>query len=472
MKAVTKTWLTATLVLLCFALGRELSADGISGSGYARSSIERFGGVVLDGVHYDTSQAVIRVNGVPAEEHELKVGQIVLIRGDLSAGEAQTLDYYDTLRGTVQAVQVRDSALGHLVISVMNQTVVTSNKTWFHDGEASDVAVGTEVAISGHWDVDGTVMATSVTLGAGGDQIVTGRVIRVHVPGHVFRVGNVLVASSLATKPSSPIGVGTQVFVRGEYHIGTQHDGALAATEIQVIELRPLTDSPAIIEGVLQPVGDGWQLDGQPLQLLPSLRIDKGSASDLVGGAVVQVRGQLGSDGVLRAIEIRLQRAATSRIDGHVRWVDTDKRTLTIDGVELHLANDVMMQDDRDGDRRFALESLVTDDAVSVTVEERDGRFYARSLARKARVAPMYRARVQSVTELGDVHLLGRNVRELVDAETIRIDGKIASSHRLRQVLRHGHELQVTWNESGQVQTVDVFTDVEKQSKTKGARRR
>ena len=159
---------------------------------------------------------------------------------------------------------------------------------------------------------------------------------------------------------------------------------------------------------------------------------------------------------------MEFKRVGTSRIDGRVSWFEPHTRTLTIDGVQLRLDDDVTMRDDRDDDRWFAPESLMTDDAVSAIVEERNGRFYVRSLARKPRARRMHRSRVQEVSWLGDVKVLGRNVREWYDAETIRVDGKIVSLWRLQRMLRRGHDVEMTWDESGRLQTIHVFTEIAK----------
>ncbi len=457
MQAVTKTGLTATLILLSCVMGRELSADGISGSGRVRAAIDRFGSVVIGGVHYDTSRAVIRINGTPADEHDLKVGQLVLIRGDVDAAEAGSVDYTDTVRGAVRGLQVHDAGMQHLTFSVMNQQVLTSNRTWFYGGNASDLTVGGEVAVSGHRDVDGSIIATAVSLGTFDDQIVTGSVTRLGFVGRGFRVDGLRVDTRMASMPSNPIEVGMQVFVRGGYQ-----GGRLIASDVQVIDLQPSTGAPAIIEGVLQSRAGVWYLGGQALQLMPELRFRKGDQNDLVSGAIARVRGRLGTNGVLRAIEMEFKRVGTSRIDGRVSWFEPHTRTLTIDGVQLRLDDDVTMRDDRDDDRWFAPESLMTDDAVSAIVEERNGRFYVRSLARKPRARRMHRSRVQEVSWLGDVKVLGRNVREWYDAETIRVDGKIVSLWRLQRMLRRGHDVEMTWDESGRLQTIHVFTEIAK----------
>ena len=58
MKAVS-TWLIKCSIIALFASASSWG-DGISGTG----SVSRFASVVLDGVHYDTSSSVIRLNGV------------------------------------------------------------------------------------------------------------------------------------------------------------------------------------------------------------------------------------------------------------------------------------------------------------------------------------------------------------------------------------------------------------------------
>ena len=88
------------------------TSAGISGSGKAIGVITQFGSIFVNGVEYDTSEAVIIVNGVVATEDDLGVGMVVFIQGTVNedgvTGVAEVVIVDDNLKGPISAITSAD----------------------------------------------------------------------------------------------------------------------------------------------------------------------------------------------------------------------------------------------------------------------------------------------------------------------------------------------------------------------------
>ena len=82
---------------------------GISGSGKAIGVITQFGSIFVNGVEYDTTEAVIIVNGAVATEDDLGVGMVVFIQGTVNedgvTGVAEVVIVDDNLKGPIREIR-------------------------------------------------------------------------------------------------------------------------------------------------------------------------------------------------------------------------------------------------------------------------------------------------------------------------------------------------------------------------------
>ena len=116
----------AGIVGLFAGCGGDMTA-GIQGSGRtggvaAVGPITGFGSIFVDGVEYSTSGAQISVDDQAGTESQLRVGQVVTVKGTVNAdgitGTAATVSFASDLRGPVAQV---DANAGTFV--VLGQTV-------------------------------------------------------------------------------------------------------------------------------------------------------------------------------------------------------------------------------------------------------------------------------------------------------------------------------------------------------------
>ncbi len=160
-------WLTILLciasLLVAGALGAMVRTGG-TGKYFAFGVIEDFGSIVVNGVHYDDTQANIVIDGQPGQSRTaLKLGMVVEIEGDRSAdgttGRADVVRVNRTLFGRVETLDAANGGLG-----VLSQAVSTNPQTRY-EGTAglARIAIGDWVAIHGLSDpAKNTLVATLV----------------------------------------------------------------------------------------------------------------------------------------------------------------------------------------------------------------------------------------------------------------------------------------------------------------------
>jgi hypothetical protein len=85
--------------------------NGIVRTGMAVGPIASFGSVVVNGVHYDTTAAVITVDGVPGTQADLRVGQVVTIAAELedgtTAGDATAVTFDVNVEGPIESLDAK-----------------------------------------------------------------------------------------------------------------------------------------------------------------------------------------------------------------------------------------------------------------------------------------------------------------------------------------------------------------------------
>ncbi|RDH81832.1 MAG: hypothetical protein DIZ77_09245 [endosymbiont of Seepiophila jonesi] len=173
MKKLQQIAISTLLALLISACGGG-GDDATFGSSSATRSDETvlgrvtgFGSVYVDGVEYETDNTQITINGVPADESALKLGMVVLLKGnsDGSHGEAFNIDFSDEIHGFVGENLTGTGG----AFQVMGQTVYSDPLTIFESAVASITTIaaipqGAIVEISGYRDADGALFATRIEL--------------------------------------------------------------------------------------------------------------------------------------------------------------------------------------------------------------------------------------------------------------------------------------------------------------------
>ena len=125
--------------------------DGIEGSGRRVTSagvVTAIGSIEVNGVEYDVSGAAITIDGQPARESELEVGNVVIVEGLVESGGATgravrvTAD--NTLAGPIESIGIDQDSF-----RVLGQSVEIDAAT----GELISAQNFTEIAWATHVDI-------------------------------------------------------------------------------------------------------------------------------------------------------------------------------------------------------------------------------------------------------------------------------------------------------------------------------
>ena len=293
--------------------------------------ITGFGSVLLNDLTVDSSAATILVDGFPATEADLRVGQIVRIVTLIEDGAstAVLIEYQENVSGPIAAVQVASDSL-----TILDQQIMTDASTRFDvPGVTSidDLQPGAAVEISAFRDPGGVLRATYIGSVDSGDPLeISASITAVDLGAQLFFVGALTVDYSQAQSLDLPGGepeVGLVVEVEGDALSGA---GALIATRVAELAADPglfsaidtaidaaslavatpatvtsfganfagfviATDLPASIS-----VGD------VEIRLLAGTTIDGGTTTDLQPGSLVNVVGSIAEAGVIEAERITI----------------------------------------------------------------------------------------------------------------------------------------------------------------------
>jgi hypothetical protein len=129
----------------------------------SKGVITGFGSVFVNGVEYDTTGTSVTMDDSSASETDLQVGMVVTVNGSISGsgttGSAGSITFADNLEGPVSSVLTAASG----TFAVMGQTVKVNGSTMYHNvNDASLLAVGDMVEVSGFPDASGVILATLI----------------------------------------------------------------------------------------------------------------------------------------------------------------------------------------------------------------------------------------------------------------------------------------------------------------------
>lgn len=337
--------LLTTLVALFAAScgGGSGSSDligGIQGSGYtvAVGTITGFGSIFVNGVEFSTSNAQIRIDGRPGTEAELRIGQVVTVKGTVASngttGVASEVSFAAEVEGPVTQL---DMAAGSFV--VLGQTVRVTSRTRFDTSIVpSDIkglaAAGLRVDVSGFRNAAGEISATRIERGDPDDDYeVKGTVQALDTTARTFRI-NALTVDYSAANLQATLAEGQLVEVEGS-SLGA--DGVLMATSVEVAGGLGATRDDAIsLEGLITRFASTADFD------VAGQRVSTSAATqfELNGVALgldvrVEIEGSMDASGVLIADEVEVELEGHSGAAGLIEAVDAAAGTLRIAGVSI-----------------------------------------------------------------------------------------------------------------------------------------
>ncbi len=381
---ISAAMLTAVGVASCGGGGGGASFGGIDRLGVSSGAITGFGSIFVNGVEWETDGATIMVDDNPGIESDLRVGQVVTIRGTLNssgtAGQADEIEFDNSLEGSVSGISLAAGSF-----TVLGQTVITSADTEFDDSipdrladgarTLEDLADGDVVEVSGYRDAQGAVRATRVELRSGGVEEfeLKGVVSGLNAGASRFQIGTLLVDYAGAGFED----FGTDTLSNGDYVEveGILNGVVLEATKVEREDELPGDDGDSgEIEGFITRFASATDFDVNGVRVTTNsgTEFEGGTAADLAANVKVEVQGEVNAAGILVAdkVEFRVQPDDTdAEIAGTVGSVNANAATLAIEGmnVVIRTTATTSLEDDLGDDgTRFTLGDLSPGDYVRI----------------------------------------------------------------------------------------------------------
>lgn len=358
--------------------GSSGALDGIDAGGsptsvFVEAPINGFGSVIVNGVHYETSEAEIVINGSPGTEEELRVGQVVrLSAGSADGGalSAQSVVYDDSVAGPIEAI---DESAGLLV--VLGQPIAVNSATSF-DPEFSPRSIeglsdGDVVAVSGYVNSEGRIVATRIDPGSDdGDFQVRGRIENLDDAALTFDINELAVDYGQAViEGGSSLGNGDLVEVSGTQSAPGE---ALVAARVQ-LESEFQDGAPVGAEIELEGFvtrfvsATDFDVSGVATTTASGTQYEDGNTANLALDVLVEVEGRFDSGGVLVADRIEFEGDGPYEIEASVESVDGDNGRFTILGIEVEVTAETRMEDDSSlALRIFTLDDINVGDRLEV----------------------------------------------------------------------------------------------------------
>jgi len=377
-----KLLLPSALALLVAACGGSSSGDSSSApppTGSTRTvlvtgTISGFGSVIVNGVHYDTSTATVRIDDQPSSDDLLEVGEVIRLEAevdDQGRAHAKLIEQDHLLEGTVEAVDV---AGGTLVIA--GQVVLVDGDTSFDDsivpGSLAGIVAGDRIEVHGFVGSDGQVRATRLEKSGPGETEVevTGLVTDLDAGAKRFTIGSLVVDYSAAVLEDFGAGGPANddlVEVKGTEFLG---DGALKATKVEKEDggLNGDDGDEAEVEGLVTRFVSPADFDvaGQKVTTTTATVFEGGTSADLAADVKVEVEGEFDAAGVLVARKVQFKRASSVKLSALVDGVDAVAGTLSVLGLTVVVDENTRKEDQESDDHFFAFEDLRVGDWVEV----------------------------------------------------------------------------------------------------------
>ena len=358
----------SVLLLISCGSGGPSAGGGVGGTGIISSgTVSAYGSIFVNGLEFDTSDAVIIVNGENVGTGDqivlnyLDIGKVVLVEGtgdmDDNIVVADRVTYTDNVAGPVESIADINATTKEIV--VLGQSVVLNVLTQFKDTTFDNTAQDDLVAVSGLVDDTGAIRATF--LGKTGVFVpgnivgVTGFVINL---GPVtFQINSLTVDYSGIDPDDLPAGFADGSWVEVEGTLDAA-GGEMTAQSIEPGDAIDDVDSDQIeVLGFVTNVDSATEftIGNQMVQVDGNTEYVDGDSADILTGAKLEAEGYL-EGGVLYADEVEFWGPDQVELEGLVTDIASDSDFTVGDQVVRTHAGTVLEPEDLDIDVGMMIE--------------------------------------------------------------------------------------------------------------------
>lgn len=275
---------------------------GTGGTGIYQGSISGFGSVIVNGVTYDNSQAIMRLNDTVVSQDSLRLGMVATVRAARMAGAtlgtASSVEIWSIAQGLVSDVSADQ-------FKVAGMTILTNAGTWFY-GLTTDapLSIGHYVSVWGlQADKDGhSWSATCVVASTATADTVSSGLVKVE-NGQRMLNGLLLMGDA-----ANGLADGVLARVQGTWTSGGLLNVVSTKSIDSAVNLQP--QGEVEIEGLVTtvPSASGFMLGSIMVEASPTMYSPLGVP--IAVGSRVEVYGSW-QGGVLKATKVELENEST-----------------------------------------------------------------------------------------------------------------------------------------------------------------
>jgi hypothetical protein len=334
------------MLISCGGSGGPRAGGGIGGTGIISSgTVAAYGSIFVNGTEFDTSDAVIIVNGENVgtgdqiARNYLDIGKVVLVEGtgdmDDIFAVANRVTHTDNVAGPVESIIDKNGTSKEIV--VLGQDVILNVLTKFKKTAFDTIALDDLVAVSGLVDDAGAIRATF--LEKTGEFIpgnivgVSGFIVNLDLNLKTFRINNLTVDYEGAMIIPAALDLAEDLLVEVE---GTL-DAAGGVMRATTIELGDEIDEADQIEvlGFVTYVESVFEftVGNQKVQVDANTLFVDGDPTDIVSGAKLEAEGYL-EGGILFADEVEFWDPDQIELEGEVTYIASDSEFTVWDRVQ------------------------------------------------------------------------------------------------------------------------------------------
>lgn len=330
--------------------------NGINGGGIALGPITGFGSVFVNGIEFSTAGSSISVDGASGTESQLKIGQLVEVRGTINStagtGTATSIASSDQFEGPVQSID-----LPGLSFTLLGNVVRVTGATVFDNSFATPSLAGLTlnqwVEVSGLRNSAGDVVATRIEpRTANGEIELNGTVSALNTAARTFRLGNATVNYSAAANIIGTLADNACAEVKGTSFSGTTLNAS--RVEVKNCGLTANNNDLGEIEGFVTRFVSATDFDvgAQKATTNASTTYSGGVVGDLALNKRIEIEGTFNASAVLVASKISFKSDTTSRLTGTIDALNATNKSLTIFSVTISTSNATSFDDNSSANAR------------------------------------------------------------------------------------------------------------------------
>ena len=347
---------TAALLVAC---GGGAGSDAGSAVGtpaaavsYAQGAVSGFGSVIIGGVRYDESKAVVvdaDDNAVPVTK--LGLGSMVMVDAGAvdrsnSTAVAKRFRLADEVLGKVASVDT-----GSQTMVLLGQTVVINASTVFDSSITTGLTqalVGTVIEVHGTADATtGQITATRIEAApAATSYHLRGAVAVLDTSTKTFKIGAATISYAGMAAANVPSALANAAIVRVTLNT-VQNGSAWLATALRGDKRLPPNNTDSHIEGAITVLSSSAAFEIGGVKVDASTATFSDGTTGIVLGAHVEVTGALNASGTLVATKVELDDKPSAgnkrplELHGALSALDTNAKTFALRTVAVSYGGSV-----------------------------------------------------------------------------------------------------------------------------------